>query len=236
MSETIPQLSDVEPSATQSVAAAEVGCRGWTGHVIVCGLQAVGVRTIEQLIAAGARVVVIDDEGSRERHLRALNHLEVPVIPRGSRTDDALLDAGIAGAESVICIEASDLRTLETVLMVHGLRPDVRVVARAVLEDLDALVIEAECGAAALLALRTRRVDLVLADLTMPHMNGIELAREVAALVPGLPVVLMTGYGPDALAEPGPHIRATLQKPFRADALAQCLAGALGLGQASVLF
>jgi Trk K+ transport system NAD-binding subunit len=130
VSETIEQLSDDDPTATDSAPAVEAACRGWNGHVIVCGLQAVGVRTIEQLIAAGARVVVIDDEGSRERHLRALHRLEVPVIPRGSRTDDALLDAGIAGAESVICIEASDLRTLETVLMVHGLRPDVRVVAQ----------------------------------------------------------------------------------------------------------
>jgi voltage-gated potassium channel Kch len=130
VSETIEQLSDDDPTATQSTATADVSCRGWTGHVIVCGLQAVGVRTIEQLIAAGARVVVVDDEGSRERHLRTLRRLQVPVIPRGSRTDDALLDAGIAGAESVICIEVSDLRTLETVLLVHGLRPDVRVVAQ----------------------------------------------------------------------------------------------------------
>jgi Trk K+ transport system NAD-binding subunit len=130
VSETIQQLSDDGPSETESTATVDVGCRSWTGHVIVCGLQAVGVRTIEQLIAAGARVVVVDDEGSRERHLRAVHRLEVPVIPRGSRTEDALLDAGIAGAESVICIESSDLRTLETVLLVHGLRPDIRVVAQ----------------------------------------------------------------------------------------------------------
>jgi Trk K+ transport system NAD-binding subunit len=130
VSETTQQLSDDVPSAAGSAATADVGCRGWDGHVIVCGLQAVGVRTIEQLRGAGARVVVLDDEGSRERHLRALRRLDVPVIARGSRTEDSLIDAGIAGAEAVICIEASDLRTLETVLLVHGLRPDVRVVAQ----------------------------------------------------------------------------------------------------------
>ena len=37
-------------------------CRGWTDHVIVCGLNAVGLRTVEQLHLAGARVVVLDDE------------------------------------------------------------------------------------------------------------------------------------------------------------------------------
>ena len=105
---------------------------------------------------------------------------------------------------------------------------DVRVVTGALLEELGGVVIEAESGAAALLALRTRQVDLVLADLTMPNMTGIELAAEVAKLAPDLPVVLMTGYGPDALADPGPHIRGTLQKPFRAETLAEALAGALG--------
>ncbi len=106
---------------------------------------------------------------------------------------------------------------------------DVRVVTRAILEELGGVVMEAESGAAALLALRTRRVDLVLADLTMPVMTGIELAAEVASLAPDLPVVLMTGYGPDALADPGPHIRGSLQKPFRAEALAMALADALEL-------
>ncbi len=107
---------------------------------------------------------------------------------------------------------------------------DVRVVTRAILEELGGVVIEAESGADALLALHTNPVDLVLADLTMPNMTGIELAAEVTRLAPGLPVVLMTGYGPDALADPGPHIRGTLQKPFRAEALAQTLIGALGMG------
>ena len=106
---------------------------------------------------------------------------------------------------------------------------NVRVVTTAILEELGAAVIEAESGAAALLALRTGTVDLVLADLTMPGMTGIELAAEVAKLAPDLPVVLMTGYGPDALADPGPHIRNTLRKPFRAEALSDALAGALSM-------
>ena len=105
---------------------------------------------------------------------------------------------------------------------------DVRVVARAILEEMGGTVIEADSGAAALLLLRTRSVDLVLADFTMPNMSGVELAAEVAAIAPALPVVVMTGYGLDTLAETGGHVRATLQKPFRAETLAGILAGVLG--------
>jgi FixJ family two-component response regulator len=35
---------------------------------------------------------------------------------------------------------------------------------------------------------------LVLADQTMPEMTGIELAREVMALKPDIPVILITGF------------------------------------------
>ncbi len=105
---------------------------------------------------------------------------------------------------------------------------DVRVVARAILEEMGGTVIEADSGAAALLVLRTRSVDLVLADLTMPNMSGVELAAEVAAIAPALPVVVMTGYGLDTFADPEGHVRRTLQKPFRADTLAATLAEVLG--------
>ncbi|WP_303681252.1 PAS domain S-box protein [Pelodictyon luteolum] len=39
--------------------------------------------------------------------------------------------------------------------------------------------------------------DLLLTDLTMPEMTGIELARNVHQLNPALPVILLTGYGKD---------------------------------------
>ena len=48
----------------------------------------------------------------------------------------------------------------------------------------------------ALEALRAhpQEFDVVVTDLSMPHMSGFELAREVLALRPGMPVLLITGY------------------------------------------
>jgi signal transduction histidine kinase len=112
---------------------------------------------------------------------------------------------------------------------------DVREIAREMLAEMGASVTEAEGAAAALLLLRTgTEVDLVLADLTMPHVNGLELAREIASFMPQMPVVLMTGYGASAMESSGGNIRATLQKPFRADMLGKILAGVLGRDPAKV--
>jgi hypothetical protein len=42
--------------------------------------------------------------------------------------------------------------------------------------------------------------DLVLTDLTMPGMNGLELVKSVREHYPGVPVILMTAYGSESLA------------------------------------
>ena len=44
------------------------------------------------------------------------------------------------------------------------------------------------------------RYDLVITDHTMPQLTGLALARELARLRPGLPVILYTGYGEDLSA------------------------------------
>jgi Trk K+ transport system NAD-binding subunit len=104
-------------------------CRDWVDHVLVCGLNPVGLRTVEQLHLAGARVVVLDDEPD-ERQALVLRGWGIPHIPRGSHhLTDPLYEAGIIGASAVVCAENTDLRTLETVLLIRDLRPEVRIVA-----------------------------------------------------------------------------------------------------------
>ena len=59
------------------------------------------------------------------------------------------------------------------------------------------------------------RYDLVITDQTMPRMTGLELARELAAIRPGVPVILYTGYADgvmDAHVEAA-GVRALLKKP-----------------------
>ncbi|HEY4824567.1 MAG TPA: NAD-binding protein, partial [Solirubrobacteraceae bacterium] len=116
-------------AAEETVGAPGSGrCRDWTGHVIVCGLNDVALRTVEQLHLAGARTVVLSDEPD-ERLIRIVRGWEIPHLPRGGHLAEPLFDAGIAGALAVVCAESTDLRTLETVLQIRDLRPDVRVVA-----------------------------------------------------------------------------------------------------------
>jgi len=49
----------------------------------------------------------------------------------------------------------------------------------------------------------SRPIDLVLADVVMPHMTGTDLAARVAARMPDLPIVLISGFTPQDLARRG---------------------------------
>jgi two-component system, cell cycle sensor histidine kinase and response regulator CckA len=55
--------------------------------------------------------------------------------------------------------------------------------------------------------------DLLLTDLAMPGMTGVDLAAEMRALRPDLPVVLCTGYGGDPGAAIHKHCDVILAKP-----------------------
>ncbi|MBI3862850.1 MAG: response regulator [Planctomycetia bacterium] len=55
-------------------------------------------------------------------------------------------------------------------------------------------------GKEAIEQFRQQLPDLVVTDLQMPEMNGLELVERIRELHPGVPVVLMTGYGSEEIA------------------------------------
>ena len=69
------------------------------------------------------------------------------------------------------------------------------------------------------------RLDLVLTDVVMPQMNGVQMFEQVARRCPRTRVVYMSGYGQDALAAAGEI--ALLQKPFTIAGLVAAVRGAL---------
>lgn len=64
--------------------------------------------------------------------------------------------------------------------------------------------------------------DLVLTDLTMPHLTGLDLARNLLSLQPDLPIVLCTGFKDKITEEQAKHLglQRLLQKPVSIQALA----------------
>ncbi len=83
---------------------------------------------------------------------------------------------------------------METILIVDD-EKNYLLVLSAVLEEEGYEVLTAVSGAEALEVLASSEPDLVLTDMKMPGMDGIELLERIKARDPDLPVIMMTAHG-----------------------------------------
>jgi CheY-like chemotaxis protein len=98
---------------------------------------------------------------------------------------------------------------------------------RRMLDALGYAAVSTESGPEALLLIASgREVDLVLTDFAMPEMTGVELAKAIHATYPGLPVIVVTGYGNREELKDFGEAR-ILQKPYTEGELMEKIAEAL---------
>ncbi len=105
-----------------------------TDHHIICGFGRVGRQVARDLHAAGGRYVIVD-ERPENREMAAAIGVGVRFIEGKPSEDEVLKAAGIDRARAVIACVDSDAENIFIALTARGLRPDVRIVARASAED-----------------------------------------------------------------------------------------------------
>ena len=90
-------------------------------------------------------------------------------------------------------------------------------------------VLTAESGPEALRMLGRDKVDLVVSDLRMDEMDGLQLFSEIQKVQPGMPVIILTAHGsiPDAVAATQQGVFSFLTKPVDKDALYKAIDDAL---------
>jgi two-component system, cell cycle sensor histidine kinase and response regulator CckA len=113
----------------------------------------------------------------------------------------------------------SERHCTQTILLVEDDRA-LRELLRITLESCGYAVLAAADGAEALRFAEPpgRGIALLVSDVAMPGMTGIELARRLAVSRAGLAVLLLSGYARDSVMM-GPRV-AFLQKPFPPHVLA----------------
>jgi PAS domain S-box-containing protein len=110
----------------------------------------------------------------------------------------------------------------QTLLVVED-TADVRDIAVETLEDSGFAVLSAGSAAEAIEVVLNHRmeIDLLITDIAMPQMNGVELARRLRTRRPDLPVLFISGHPDDMLGRSGTLEPYTgmLPKPFPPDRL-----------------
>ena len=97
--------------------------------------------------------------------------------------------------------------------------PELRHALGHILADDDHTILTAADGYEALRTLADRHVDLLIADVRMPGIDGFELARRVKVTRPRLQVIYISGYDIDMERDAGPIFGPILHKPVRGDDL-----------------
>lgn len=90
-------------------------------------------------------------------------------------------------------------------------------------------IVTAKSGQEGLKVLGREKIDLVISDLRMDEMDGMQLFTEIQKLQPGMPVIILTAHGsiPDAVAATQQGVFSFLTKPVDKDALYKAIDDAL---------
>jgi PAS domain S-box-containing protein len=157
-----------------------------------------GLSTVYGILEQSSGHVRIDTEPGRGTSFE----IYLPECDRAETTETTPAGAGPAGGP-------------ETILLVED-EASVRDLACRMLEESGYQVLCAANGSDALQLCTTHRerIDLMVTDVVMPQMRGVELARRVVQILPGLPVLYMSGYTDNAIDLDSDGSVSFLQKPF----------------------
>jgi two-component system cell cycle response regulator CpdR len=115
--------------------------------------------------------------------------------------DSSLSSAAVALPLRILYVEDNPVvREVTSELLAHEQR---QVIALATAEE-------------ALDAFKVNHIDVVITDVSLPVMSGLDLARNILNVKPTLPIIIASGYALNfALENWGPNVR-TILKPFDA--------------------
>lgn len=126
------------------------------------------------------------------RRLQQMKHVEIIEYLPGEN----MLNVSADLTES----KGDPVQTPHPVILVADDEQIVRVLLRDILESQGLQVIEATCGKEALVFFQQYPVQLVLLDLKLPDISGIEALQKMKQLRSSMPVIMITGYLDDTEA------------------------------------
>jgi len=164
-----------------------------------------GLATVYGIVTQNGGFIDVESEPGQGTSFR----IYLPRLPDEPEAETKSAQHALEGSGTVLIVEDDAM---------------LRLMATQMLEKIGFSVLQAEGPRSALAICGDpgTHIDLVLSDIVMPEMNGIEMAKGIAGLRPDTKVLFMTGYSSDIIAnrgiltDEGMHY---IQKPFDMEGL-----------------
>ena len=98
-------------------------------HIVLCGLGHLGYRVFEELSAANVEIVIVEIDANN-RFVAAARAQGACILIRDMKDDQALLEAGIERAHSIVVATNDDMANLEVAMDARRMNPNVRILLR----------------------------------------------------------------------------------------------------------
>ncbi len=98
-------------------------------HIVLCTLEPLGVRTLEELIRLGERVIVVA-ENPEARHREVAEGLGVQIVEGSPRDPDCLRRANVEHARAIVLTDDDDTGNIHAALTAQSLHPGLHTVLR----------------------------------------------------------------------------------------------------------
>ena len=111
------------------------------------------------------------------------------------------------------------------ILIIDDEQPTLSMLSLLLEDAYDYEVLAAVSGAAGIELFKRERPSIVLTDIKMPGLNGLEVLKKLKAIDPAVSVVVMTGHGDQDLTEKAKAagVTAFIHKPIERRALEEAL-------------
>ncbi len=177
-----------------------------------------GLSTVLGIVKSHHGAIMVDSELHKGTTFRAL----LPALPEAVKCNETYKPPELPQGEG------------EAVLIVDD-EPEIIAGMRAMLENKNYRVLVARTGVEALAVVKCYgpEIDLVMTDIMMPEMDGIEMIRELRRLHPGIQIIASSGLGSEnggsmrAGELEALHVKTFLAKPYTVDKLLAALHGCL---------